>query len=140
MADCNVSCGSQIEDTLYLDDIHLRKMDFKQQLLLQVGLEELKTWRTASTRALLDSGCVWTCVDEDYAREQRWPLLKIRRPIRVQYADGSSNDRSTIQYCISLRIRAAGSTVVTEALVTCVKTVKVFLGYDWLQATNPQID
>jgi hypothetical protein len=31
-------------------------------------------------------------------------------------------------------------TVVTGALITQLKLAKIFLGYDWLRATNPQID
>jgi hypothetical protein len=82
--DCNTSCHSQvIEDTLYLDDIHLNNINYKQQLLLLTGLEELKTKRTASLNALLDSGCVQTCIDKEYARQQGWPLLKIQKPIKV---------------------------------------------------------
>jgi hypothetical protein len=34
----------------------------------------------------------------------------------------------------------AGVTVLTSALVTCLKTFKVFLGFDWLQAVNPMVD
>jgi hypothetical protein len=77
MVDCNVSDTSQIEDIIHLDDIHMRSSGSKQQLLVPTGLEELKTGRTASTKALLDSGCVRTCIDKHYAREQKWPLQRI---------------------------------------------------------------
>jgi hypothetical protein len=140
MVGCNISVDSQIEDTIHLDDIRPRKQNDKHQLIVPVGIEELKMKKTANTSALIDSGCIRTCVDEQYAQQQGWPLLKIPRLIRVQYADGSSNEASMIRYSVDLRIRVAGSVVVTGALVTRLKSIKVFLGYDWLCATNPTID
>jgi hypothetical protein len=75
-------------------------------------------------------------VDEAYAREQGWPLLRITKPIWVLYMDGSSVEASTIKYSVDLWIRAAGATVATGALVTRLKMTKLFLGYDWLRAVN----
>jgi hypothetical protein len=62
------------------------------------------------------------------------------KPIQVLYADGSSVEASTIKYSVDLQMRAAGATVVTRALVTRLKTTKLFLGFDWLKAVNPMID
>jgi hypothetical protein len=118
----------------------MRPISGKQQLVLPVTLEELKTKKTASLMALLNSGCVRTCIDEAYARSQGWPLLKIPQPIKVKYADGTTVDCSTIRYSVDLSIRAARSVTVTGALVTRLKSSKLFLGYDWLKVTNPSID
>jgi hypothetical protein len=41
---------------------------------------------------------------------------------------------------VDLRIRAAGATIVTGALVTRLKMTKIFLGFDWLRAVNPAIN
>jgi hypothetical protein len=41
---------------------------------------------------------------------------------------------------VNLRLCAAGTTVATGALVTRLKSAKLFLGFDWLQAVNPKID
>jgi hypothetical protein len=49
-------------------------------------------------------------------------------------------EASTIKYSVDLRIRAAGATVMTGALVTRLKMTKLFLGFDWLRAINPAID
>jgi hypothetical protein len=54
--------------------------------------------------------------------------------------DGLSVEASTIKYSVDLQIRAVGATVVTGALVTRLKTTKLFLGFDWLRAMNPVID
>jgi hypothetical protein len=40
----------------------------------------------------------------------------------------------------NVHIKAAGATIVTGALVTRLKSAKLFLGFDWLQSVNPKID
>jgi hypothetical protein len=87
-----------------------------------MGLEELKTGKKSDATALLDLGCVWTCVDEAYARNQKWPLQKVPHLIKVQYADGSSTQGLTIQYSVDIRIRVAGAMVVTGTPVTRLKS------------------
>jgi hypothetical protein len=49
-------------------------------------------------------------------------------------------EASKIWYMVNLRIKMSGATVVTGALVTCLKSFKIFLGFDWLQAVNLVID
>jgi hypothetical protein len=72
-----------MEDTLIVDDICLSEPKFKQQLILPVGLEELKTKKKTNTNALLDSGCIRTCIDETFAKEQKWLLQRIQKLIQV---------------------------------------------------------
>jgi hypothetical protein len=98
--------------------------------LLKIAIEDLKTKRKTETTALLDSGCARTCIDEEFTKMQKWPLTKIQKPIRVLYVDGSSVESSTIRYSMDLQIWTAGSTVSTGALVTRLKTAKVFLGFN----------
>jgi hypothetical protein len=95
-----------MKDQLFIDDICLNQHGTinRQQLLLKIAMEELKTKKRAETLTLLDSGCARTCINEQFAREQGWPLIKILKPIRVIYADGSSVKDSTIRYSIDLRI------------------------------------
>jgi hypothetical protein len=73
-------------------------------------------------------------------KSQGWPLQKITNPISIEYTDGSSITESKIWYMVDLRICAAGVTVVMGALITRLKSFKHFLGFDWLQAVNPQIN
>jgi hypothetical protein len=141
-ADCMLLDNSQTKDCLFIDNIHLNqhRTISRQQLLLKIAMEELKTKKRSETSALLDSGCARTCIDERFAKKQGWLLNKIPKPIRVLYADGSSIEGSTIRYSVDLRIQAAESTVVMGALVMRLKTTNVFLGFDWLRAVNLTID
>jgi hypothetical protein len=90
--------------------------------------------------ALIDSGCMRTCIDEEFIRSQGFMMTKILEPIKVEYADRTVVEGSTIRYTTNLKIWAASATIVTGALVTRLKSAKVFLGFDWLQAVNPRID
>jgi hypothetical protein len=54
--------------------------------------------------------------------------------------DGTVTEESTIWYSVDIQIHAAGSDTVTGALVTKLKSFKLFLGFNWLQAVNPIID
>jgi hypothetical protein len=67
-------------------------------------------------------------------------MIKIKNSIWVEYTDRMINEKSTIQYSVDIRIRAAGTVTVTGTLVTRLKTFKLFLGFNWLQAVNPMID
>jgi hypothetical protein len=83
-----------------------------------VALEDVNTKAPGQTEALVDSGCMRTCIDEKFVRDQGFMLTKIPKPIWVKYANGTIMEGSTIHYSTNIRIRAAGVTVVTGALVT----------------------
>jgi hypothetical protein len=142
--DCNLPISSQelLNDTLSLDEICLpmRPIATGQKISISIMLEELKIQQVTMVHALVDSRCTRTCIDEEYIQSLGWPLLKIKNPIRVEYADGTVTEKSTIRYSIDIWIRVAGLVIVTGVLVMRLKTFKVFLGFDWLQVVNPAID
>jgi hypothetical protein len=131
-----------INDTPILDEqtLFVRPIKIGRQLTVEVAIEDIRTKKNTKTTALIDSGCMRTCVDEEFTRKAGLMLTKISSPIKVEYADGTSVEDSTIRYSTDIRIRAAGATVVMGALVTRLKSAKVFLGFDWLQSVNPKID
>jgi hypothetical protein len=61
-------------------------------------------------------------------------------PIPVEYADGMVTEESEIRYLVNLQIRGAGKMVLTRVLVTRLKSFKLFLGFDWLQVVNTEVD
>jgi hypothetical protein len=124
-----------------LDEVQLpiRPVKIGKQLVVSTSAESIVN-KKSMLNALLDSGCTRTCIDEEYARSQGWPLQKVTNPIKIEYVDGSLMDQSIIKYSVDLWLRAAGATVITGVLVTKLRSFKMFLGFDWLQAVNPDID
>jgi hypothetical protein len=131
-----------INDTPILDKqtLFVRPIKIGKQLTIDIAIEDIRTKRKTKATALVDSGCMRTCIEEDFARKSGLMLTRIIKPIKVEYVDGTSVEDSTIRYLTDIRIRAARATVVTGALVTRLKSAKVFLGFDWLQSVNPKID
>jgi hypothetical protein len=139
---CSPKKRELMKDTPVLDrqTLFVRPVKIGKQLTIDIAIEDIRTKKNISTIALVDSGCMRTCIDETFARNSGLALTKILKPIKVEYTDGTSVEDSTIQYSTDLRTRAAGATIVTGALVTRLKSAKVFLGFDWLQSVNPRID
>jgi hypothetical protein len=131
-----------INDTPTLDEqiLFVRPIKIGKQLTIKVAIEDIWTKKATRTTALIDLGCMRTCVDEEFARKEGLMLTRISNPIKVEYADGTSVEDSMIHYSTDIRIRAARAIVVTGALVMRLKSAKVFLGFDWLQSVNPKIN
>jgi hypothetical protein len=87
-----------INDTLILDKqtLFIRPVKIGRQLTVNVSIEDIRTRRKIETKALIDSGCMRTCIDEEFARNVGLMLTRIKSPIKVEYADGTSVEDSTI--------------------------------------------
>jgi hypothetical protein len=101
------------------DEVRLpvRPMKTGKQLVVKTMAESINK-KKSDLLALLDSGCTRTCIDEEYAKSQGWPLQKIANPILIEYANSSSTSEAKIRYMVNLWLKAAGATVVTRALIT----------------------
>jgi hypothetical protein len=124
-----------------LDEVQLpmRPVKIGKQLVVSAMAESILN-KKAVLNVLLDSGCTRMYIAEEYKKSQGWPLQKIANLIKIEYMDGSSTEQSTIQYLVDLQIKVAGAMVVTGALVTKLRSFKMFLGFDWLQVVNPDIN
>jgi hypothetical protein len=87
-----------------LDEVQLpmRPVKIGKQLVVSVMEESIRNKKKLALSALLDLGCTRTCVDKEYVKGQGWPLQKIANPIRIEYADGSLMEQSTIHYMVDL--------------------------------------
>jgi hypothetical protein len=131
-----------IMDTTSFDEvqIQMRPIWIGKQLLIEVVLEDIVTKKKMVTQALVNLGCTQMHVNEEFARSQGWLLKRIKNPIPIKYADRTVTETSKIWYHTNLRIKTAGKMVLTRALVTHLKSFKVFLGFDWLQSVNPIVN
>jgi hypothetical protein len=118
----------------------MRPVQLGRQLALTVSAEVISTKKKATAQALVDSKCMRTCINKEFTQEAGWPLEEIKHQIPIKYTDRMVTEASKIRYMVNLRIKAAGATTVTGALMTHLKSFKIFLGFDWLQAVNLKIN
>jgi hypothetical protein len=87
-----------INDTPILDEqtLFVRPIKIGKQLMIKVAIEDIRTKTSMEAMALIDSGCMRMCIDEEFARRVGLMLIKIKNPIKVEYADGTSVEDSTI--------------------------------------------
>jgi predicted aspartyl protease len=65
-------------------------------MMLKVALEDIWTKKMVMVEALLDSGCTQTCINGEFLRKSGLSLEKIRKPITVEYMDGTTMDEARI--------------------------------------------
>ena len=71
----------------------------------------------------------------------KWPLLKLRRPIEAQNANGTSNKGGMIRYQVDLNLRIEDRNSLQCFFVMDLGNKNtVILGHPWLTKTNPLID
>jgi hypothetical protein len=113
------------EQTLFVKPIKIGK-----QLMIKVVIEDIHTKTSTEAMALIDSGYMRTCIDEEFTRKAGLMLIKVKNLIKVEYADRTSVEDSAIQYSMDIRIKAVGAVVVIGALVMRFKSTKVFLEFN----------
>ena len=109
-------------------------------LKLKVEIETTDTAEKKSVVALLDSGAMGECIDRNYAKSQRFNLLKLTNPILVYNVDGSPNEIGSITEVVSLILRYKNHSEWTLFHVTSLGKQKLILGHSWLCKHNLEID
>ena len=96
--------------------------------------------RNIPANALLDSGCTGCCVDERFIKKFNIPIIPFERPVQVFNADGSPNRDGDMTHYVFLDIVVQGHRERRKLNVTTLSDHDVFLGFDWLEYHNPEID
>ena len=110
------------------------------QLDLPVVLTTLDGVTQVRAKALIDSGCTGSCIDEEFARKQNLPRYRLPLPIPVYNADGTHNEAGSITECVKVRMTVRDHEEAIELAVTKLGGSDVFIGHDWLKLHNPHID
>ncbi|KAL5504680.1 hypothetical protein ACEPAH_7343 [Sanghuangporus vaninii] len=90
--------------------------------------------------ALIDSGCTGSCIDEGFVKRYNFPTQKYIRPRPVFNADGTSNESGLIKEYVIVRMIFGRHEEELRLAVTSLASSNIFLGHDWLQRHNPEID
>ena len=116
-----------------------------RQLDLQVCIDKMEKGEgrldpTIPARALVDSGCTGSCIDEAFVNRHAIPTRKYIRPIGVFNADGTPNEAGIVTHYATVGIEIQGHQELLRLAVTKLASSDLFLGYDWLMRHNPDID
>lgn len=112
----------------------------KNQLDMFVTIEIPNSDRTMSAHVLVDSGCTGSCIDAGFVKRYELPTEQYRRPIPVFNADGTSNDEGMLKEYVELSMSIGDHSETIQLAVTGLASSNIFLGHDWLQRHNPEIN
>ncbi|KAL5507647.1 hypothetical protein ACEPAH_7103 [Sanghuangporus vaninii] len=90
--------------------------------------------------ALIDSGYTSSCIDEGFVKRYNFPTQKYIRPRPVFNADGTSNESGLIKKYVIVCMIFGRHEEELRLAVTSLASSNIFLGHDWLQRHNPEID
>jgi len=99
---------------------------------------KIKNGRKLEVKALVDSGCTHTGIDEQLVKNKRIQTKSIDFSFEVFNADGTKNGEVT--KVVPLEIEINGHKETLEAAVMDLDRMDMFLGYDWLVKHNLEVN
>ena len=109
----------------------------KKELNVQVSVKTQNS-KKLKVKALVDSGCMYTGIDEQLVKDKRIQTKPINFSFEVFNADGTKNGEVTKM--VPLEIKINGHKKTLEAAVTDLNGTNMFLGHDWLVKHNPEVN
>jgi len=71
---------------------------------MKVELEKLDNHKGVAVRTLLDNRAIGLFMDTTFAREKRFKIEKLKKPLLVRNVDGTVNVRRAIMYQVEYNI------------------------------------
>ena len=97
-----------------------------------------KNGKNLKVKALVDSRCTHTGIDEQLVKDKRIQTKKINFSFEVFNADRTKNGEVTRVAPLEVKINGYKETL--EAAVTDLDGTDIFLGHDWLIKHNPEVN
>jgi len=97
-----------------------------------------KNGKELKVKALVDSGCTHTGINEQLVKDKRIQTKKIDFSFEVFNADRTKNGEVT--KVASLEVEINGHKEILEAAVTDLDGTYMFLGHDWLVKHNLEVN
>ena len=94
--------------------------------------------RKLKVKALVDSGCTHTGIDEQLVKEKKIQMKAINFSFKVFNADRTKNGEVTRVAPLEVEINRHKETL--EAVVTDLDRMDMFLGHDWLVKHNSEVN
>ena len=112
----------------------------KHQMDLKGSIQRTDTGEQISIKALLDSGCTGSCIDKTFVDKHGIETRELPKPIPVYNADRTPNVNGMVTRMAQLRLTIRSHSELMNFAVSTLDKNDVFLGHNWLQLHNPEID
>jgi len=109
----------------------------KRELNVQANVK-MKNGKKLEVKALVDSGCTHTGIDEQLVKDKRIQTKSIDFSFEVFNTDGTKNREMTRVAPLEIEINGHKETL--EAAVTNLDGTDMFLEHDWLVKHNPEVN
>ena len=117
--------------------LNCRTSKGKKELNVQANVKT-KNSKKLKVKALVDSGCTHTGIDEQLVKDKRIQTKPINFSFEVFNADGTKNREVTKVAPLEVEINGHKETL--EAAVMDLDGTDMFLGHDWLVEHNPEVN
>ncbi len=103
-------------------------------------LEPVSSLLKLSTKALIDSGCTGSAINQAYIEKHNLDTKKALIPIPVYNADGTRNQGGDITEFVELSMMIGEHCERIDLAITNLGKKDIYLGHDWLKRHNPSIN
>ncbi len=107
---------------------------------IPVTLEPVSSRLRLDMKALIDSGCTGSAINQAYVNKHNLDTKKALIPIPVYNADGTRNQGGDITEFVELSMTIGDHREHIDLAVTNLRKKDVYLGHDWLKRHNPSIN
>ena len=114
-----------------------RASEEKKELNVQANIK-MKNDKKLKVKALVDSGCTHTGINEQLVKDKRIQTKPINFSFEVFNADRTKNGEVTMVAPLEIEINRHKETL--EATVTDLDGTDMFLGHDWLVKHNLEVN
>jgi len=109
----------------------------KKELNMQANVKT-KNGKKLKVKALVDSGCMYTGIDEQLVKDKRIQTKLINFSFEVFNANGTKNGEVTKVAPLEIKINRHKETL--KAAVMDLDRTDMFLGHDWLVKHNLEVN
>ena len=107
---------------------------------LPVVIHTMDTLESFNIKALVDSGCMGSCINSEFVKRNNLNTKTLLRVIPVYNADGTLNIGGSLTEMIQVKIQVEDHFEIMDLGVSKLGNSDLFLGHDWLQYHNPEVD
>jgi hypothetical protein len=93
-----------------------------------------------TVKAMINSGCTHTCINEKTVIRKDIPQVKLPRPITCTNSDGTISGNKPITDFVKVKMEINGHQENIDTVITHLDSTDIFVGYDWLTKHNPTIN